>query len=301
VWTDERRDPIRATDGAVKFINELRRQFGSMYLAAAAYNGGPGRVSRGLARYAEDFDGTTGDSLFFALADKDALRAETRDYVPKLIAAAIVAKTPGKFGISIDPMAPFSCDSVRVPGNTSLAAVSRSASVSLDTVRALNPHILRGMTPPGAAMYVRIPTGTADSFAESFKALSESERVATRKHVSRKGETLASIAKKEGKGVSSRTLAWYNPSLVVRRGVLRAGQTVLIPSPEVVKGALDVPDPSIERYGSRVVGKKTHVVKKGESLSTIARDYDVTVAALKKMNGLRGNMIRAGQTLVVRH
>ena len=93
-WVDERRDPFKSTIAAVRFIKGLRDQFGSLYLAAAAYNGGPGRISRGLSRYADDFEGTTGDDLFFALAEKDYLRNETREYVPQLIAAALIAKEP---------------------------------------------------------------------------------------------------------------------------------------------------------------------------------------------------------------
>lgn len=107
-WVDERRDPVRSTDAAVRFLNDLRRQFGSLYLAAAAYNGGPTRIARGLSRYADDFEGTTGDHLFFALAETDVMRAETKDYVPKLIAAAIVAKAPERYGLRVPGAPSFS-------------------------------------------------------------------------------------------------------------------------------------------------------------------------------------------------
>ncbi len=76
-WVDERRDPARSTDGAIRFLGDLQNQFGSLYLAAAAYNGGPGRVSRGLTRFAEEMEGTTGEDRFFALAEHDYLRSET--------------------------------------------------------------------------------------------------------------------------------------------------------------------------------------------------------------------------------
>jgi membrane-bound lytic murein transglycosylase D len=93
-WIDERRDPVRSTDGAIRFLGWLNQQFGSLYLAAAAYNGGPGRVARGLKSYSDELEGQTGDDAFFALAETDYLRAETRDYVPKLIAAALVGASP---------------------------------------------------------------------------------------------------------------------------------------------------------------------------------------------------------------
>ena len=100
-WVDERRDPVRSTVAAVRFIRELRNQFGSLYLAAAAYNGGPGRVSRGLVKYASDVEGAAGDDAFFLLADKDYLRNETREYVPQLIAAALIGKEPARYGMEV--------------------------------------------------------------------------------------------------------------------------------------------------------------------------------------------------------
>ncbi len=104
-WVDERRDPVRSTTAAVRFIKDLKEQFGSLYLAAAAYDGGPGRIARGLSRYADDLEGTTGDDLFFALADKNYLRNETREYVPQLIAAALIAKEPERYGHDDPPTA----------------------------------------------------------------------------------------------------------------------------------------------------------------------------------------------------
>src|SRR5690348_1393934 len=106
-WVDERRDPVRSTTAAVGFIKGLKEQLGSLYLAAAAYNGGPGRIARGLTRYADDLEGTTGDDRFFALADKNFLPRETREYVPQLIAAALIAKEPQRYGMEIRTLSPF--------------------------------------------------------------------------------------------------------------------------------------------------------------------------------------------------
>jgi len=105
-WMDERRDPARATDGAVRYLNELQRQFGSLYLATAAYNGGPGRISRGLSRFADELDGRDGEDRFFALAEQNYLRDETKNYVPQIIAAALVGKFPQRYGLTIDSVAP---------------------------------------------------------------------------------------------------------------------------------------------------------------------------------------------------
>ena len=130
-----------------------------MYLAAAAYNGGPGRIARGLTRYADDLEGTTGDDLFFALAEKDYLRNETREYVPQLIAAALIAKDPDRYGMKIGRLAPYAYDSVRVGPSTPLAAVAHAASEKLSAVHELNPQVLRGITPPKDSLFVRVPVG----------------------------------------------------------------------------------------------------------------------------------------------
>src|SRR5258708_14433906 len=120
-WVDGRRDPVKSTTAAVRFIRGLRDQFGSLYLAAAAYNGGPGRVARGIARYADDVNSVDVEDAFFVLADKDYLRAETRDYVPQLIAAALIAKEPARYGMELHVRPPFQYDSVSVPASTPLA------------------------------------------------------------------------------------------------------------------------------------------------------------------------------------
>src|SRR5207244_6708772 len=141
---------------AVRFLRGLNEQFGSLYLAAAAYNGGPGRVARGLTRYADELEGTTGDDMFFALAEKKYLRNETREYVPQLIAAALVAKEPDRYGMQLTPETPFTFDSVRVGPATALSAIAQAAGISTREALALTTQILCGVTPPADSVYVRI-------------------------------------------------------------------------------------------------------------------------------------------------
>ena len=130
-WMDERRDPIRSTDAAMKFLNYLNDQFGSLYLAAAAYNGGPGRIARGLKKYAGDLEGQTRDDAFFALAELADMPKETEDYVPQLIAAALVGKDPGRYGLKVERRPPFEYDSVKVPAATPLSAVATSLGLAI--------------------------------------------------------------------------------------------------------------------------------------------------------------------------
>ncbi|HKO15538.1 MAG TPA: transglycosylase SLT domain-containing protein [Gemmatimonadaceae bacterium] len=295
-WVDERRDPVKSTTAAVRFIRELKDQLGSLYLAAAAYNGGPGRISRGLTRYADDLEGTAGEDLFFALADKDFLPRETRDYVPQLIAAALIAKDPQRYGMEIHTLPPYAYDSVKVGPSTPLAAVATASHATVDEIQELNPQILRGMTPPRVSMIVRVPVGHAAGFDSAYAALPAEARTAYRKVESKKGETTWTIAHRYG--LTTKQVEALNPKLEKSRktGRLVVGQIVLVPSRAVADAEVNVPDPAIERYSS---GTRMHVVRRGENLSVIAKHYHTTVKSLMRLNGLHKAMIFPGQSLVV--
>ena len=194
-------------------------RFGSLYLAAAAYNGGPGRVARGLARYADDMQGARGDEAFFVLAGTHFLKSETRDYVPQLIAAALVGKEPARYGMTLALREPFAYDSVNVPAGTPLAAVARAARVETAVILDLNPHLLRGMTPPRAPWLVRVPVGSAVAFDSLFAGLGKVDRVATRVEESRKGDTIEQLARAQG--IPAAAARAFNPRLrTLKRGRL---------------------------------------------------------------------------------
>lgn len=270
-WVDERRDPVRSTEGAVRMLKALRRAFGSLYLAAAAYDGGDGRVSRGLTRYARALNGVEGDDRFFALADTKYLRPETRDYVPKLIAAALVGKEPTRYGLTVDSMAPWAFDSVRVPGATPLAAIAEAGGTDVAAIRDLNPQLLRGMTPPGEQLWVRVPAGSGEGFADRYAALDTATRKGVTRVQSKKGESMASIARKHA--LTVKQLRWYNPKVVrLRSGNLSAGQTLLIPARATAAAATDVPNPSIEKYPRRSrAARKKHPIASGTKGAVAAR------------------------------
>lgn len=305
-WMDERRDPARATDAAIRFLRDLQNQFGSLYLAAAAYNGGPGRVSRGLTRFAEEMEGVAGEDQFFALAEQDYLRSETKNYVPQIIASALIGKEPARYGFQYDSLPLYMYDSIEVAAGTPLASVASAAGVSVGVIKELNPAILRGMVPPSGAAWIRIPYN-ADTLSESVRAslsaMSEAQRVGYSSFKSKGTETLASIS--ANAGITSKQLAAYNPGIKTsRKGKVLAGQTVRVPTELTVAGATGALDPSIERYGSSTVAATrsgtVHIVKRGESLGRIASRYKISVARLKSLNGIRGDRVVAGQALRVR-
>ncbi len=292
-WIDERRDPVKSTWAAARFLRDLRDQFGSLYLAAAAYDGGPGRISRGLARYADDLQDSTGDDLFFQLADKDYLRRETRQYVPQLIAAALVAKDPQRYGLDIKPESAFVYDSVRVGPLTPLAAIASASGTTVAELQTLNPQILRGMAPPNDSIQVRIPPGSGATFDSTFSALPRDERVGAHYVRSRSGQYASTIARRYH--LTTRQLEEFNPKLRhYRSGHLVPGQHVLVPTHAVVAAARPVPNPNIELYGL-IDGR--HVVRRGETLSGLAVKYHTTVRHIKALNRLKGNMIYIGEKL----
>ena len=299
-WIDERRDPMRATDGAIDFLIDLHDAYGSWYLAAAAYNGGPGRVSRGLKRFSDEMGGSEGEDRFFALAEQRYLPSETKAYVPKLIAAAMIAKEPTRYGLHVDTLPAYTYDSVMVNAGTSLAAVATAARTTLDVIKDLNPHYLRGVAPPGGWSEIRVPVGTSVTFDSVMKAMPDSERLGWREI--RLSSARSSQAIADDAGIPVKALRWVNPRLEFdRRGRVRAGTLLRIPTLLAVAGARDVPDPSLARYGgsSSLVSRRVRV-RNGESLASVARRSGVSVASLRALNGIRGNRVRAGQVLVVR-
>lgn len=296
-WLDERRDPARATDAAISFLKSLQKQFGSLYLAAAAYNGGPGRVARGLSRFATAIGDAEGDDRFFALAEQDYLHSETKNYVPQLIAAALVAKNPEKYGLTVETQPPYAYDSVLVEAGSSLGALANASALPLDSIIELNPAVLRGAAPPDRSLWVRVPVGMESLMTAAYGAMTPEERAAWSEVEPKSGETVAALAKRHD--ITARELAWYNPSLRTGKGgAISRGQTVRIPTRETILVARVVPDPAVERYGGGTA--TVHIVRSGESLSVIGQRYGLSVSRLKSMNGLRSDRIRIGQSLVVR-
>lgn len=163
-WVDERRDPIRATDAALDYLQWLHDRYGSWYLAAAAYNAGPGRVDRILQRHAGGRSGEEG--LYWKVIGY--LPPETRDYVPRMVAATYLAQYADAFGFESNEVAPYRFDRVFVPGGTALSSVARSLDVETGVLRRLNPHLIRGVTPPGESYPVRVPVGDSDKVVASL-------------------------------------------------------------------------------------------------------------------------------------
>jgi membrane-bound lytic murein transglycosylase D len=157
-WVDERRDPVKATDAALDYLGHLHGRYDSWYLAAAAYNAGPSRVDRALKRL--DGKGSGDVDIYWEIIDH--LPRETREYVPKILAATALARQAERYGFQVKAAAPYEFDRVWVPGGTSLLAVARTLDTSMKRMRELNPHLVLGVTPPGSSFPVRVPKGSSD-------------------------------------------------------------------------------------------------------------------------------------------
>jgi len=287
-WVDERRDPILATKAAATHLKDLHEEFGSWYLVAAAYNGGPNRVRRSIVH--------SGSEDFWTLAQRRYLRRETRNYVPKLIAAALIAKQPEHFGfVEIQLHEPLAYEIVDVPDATSLDVIAEAAGTTIEAMSELNPQILRGVTPPGQRYAVRVPPGTGHRFAVNYAQVAPGKRVTWVQHVVRRGETLSGIARNYGVSVSAVRAA--NSSADPRR--LQIGQRLVIPRAGKLPtyAAVQTARPSTPST-VRVIRPEgpyiTYRVQGGDSLWAIARKYDVTARNLMLWNGLRTSRIYPG-------
>jgi membrane-bound lytic murein transglycosylase D len=321
-WVDERRDPEKSARAAARYLKELHDKFGDWRLAWAGYNAGPGKVAR--ARRAGQRD-------FWAMARGRVLKAETKGYVPKLMAAAIVAKHPEAFGFSRDEIVPerwIDYDEVVVQRATELPAIAEAATVPEKAILELNPELRRTVTPP-RSYTVKIPAGKSEVFAKNWPEVSSrSSRFALTRHQVIRGETLTAIA--SAYGVPAKTLAKMNGLKANRKP--RAGSVLVVPIGSLARrnaetaalamASVEEPPQRAARgksaaatrlakasavKGAKVTsrdakGREKVKVRPGDSLWSIARRFDVALEDLARWNGIRRpskHTLKAGHTLIV--
>src|SRR5438132_2564431 len=310
-WVDERRDPIKATLAAARYLKDLRERFhGDWYLAWAGYNAGEGKVDRAIRRE------STRD--FWRMMSKGrTLRAETKHYVPKLIAAALIAKHPERFGFKVDYEQPWEADEAYIPDSTDLHVIARTAGITIEQVRDLNPELRRFCTPPGG-WTPRLPKGSKDAFRAEFEKLDAGERLSFTEHRVERGEPLSKIAR--AYGVTEAAILRTNGIRSYRQ--VKVGRVLVIPMKQSRRGLLagnqleDRRTPRLQgRVGSDTVApasavrvqsderRQTYVVKAGDTLWTIAQRFSTTVDQLKRLNNLTGRRaheLQVGQRLAVK-
>lgn len=289
-WWDERRDFEKSTHAAARFLKELYGTFkGNWYLALAAYNAGPGAVARAIER--------SGSTDFWTISHNLHLPPETRNYVPKLLAVLLIAKQPEKYGFTDTQfLEPIACDTVTVEGPVDLAVIARLADSSYGEIKVLNPELKRWCTPPKLQSYqINLPLGTKDNFLAAYAELPVAERRDYKVHKLAKGETLKGLAKQYRLSVNDILQA---NSLSTAKSV-KVGRTLAIPlraGAEVIPREDLLDDPVV----SKIAKSKTYKVKKGDTLSRIARNSGATLAQLKSWNRLTDrSRLHIGQVLRV--
>ena len=293
-WVDERRNPEKSTLAAARYLKNLYDTFGSWYLAEAAYNAGPLKVMWAMQKQKTD--------NFWNLADHRYLRKETRDYVPKLIAAAMIAKDPAAYGFSdLTYDKPLDNDTVVLHHQIDLHVAARLADTSYATLKQLNPELLRWATPPVPDYTLNIPSGTRKLFLADLDKLPRREFFSYKRYRIRPGDTLYMIAREFG--VSAHELRDMNHIWNVK--ALHPGHDIIIPvSPyqhreavasvrrmRVINTSYATPRP-----GSHYIYYR---VKQGDTLWNIAQKFDVTISRIKYNNRLRGRLIKPNMILKI--
>jgi len=310
-YVDERSDPEKATHAAAQYLKKLHEMFdGDWHLALASYNGGPGRVQRALNR--------TGVDDFWTLCDKARrLPRETREYVPMILAAIVIARNPQGYGFDVQPDQPIESETLQLAGPVDLRRVAEWTGASIDTIQGLNPELRRWTTPLRANGYqLKVPAGTATVLKARLEDSGPADRAVLNWYTVRRGDSLATIARKLR--VSKSDLAEAN--YLSTRSAVNAGQKLVIPrAPAVLMAAHpDRPVPVAESrpavasasmvneapaddddapaaQAARVVYR----VKKGDTLASIARVFKTTVASLRLWNHLPSTRIAAGDRLTI--
>ena len=272
-WLDERQDPEKATHAAAQHLRDLYKMFGDWYLAMAAYNCGPGNVQKAIER--------TGYADFWELYRRNVLPKETKNYVPIILALALIAKDAPHYGIQVEPESPVPSDVVKPGRAIDLRLVAETIDVDVETLRALNPSLLRLATPDDPAFELRLPPGSAEKFSAEIADIPADKWVSWRRHRVAAGETLTSIAKKYR--VTPKAIADANN--LEHTIALNTGEKLIIPAIQ----------PAAENKRRMV----SYRVRKGDTFLGIADRFSVEADDLRKWNHLAANKVRRGMVLRV--
>jgi len=277
-WVDERRDPEKSTIAAAKYLKDLYDMFECWYLAAAGYNAGEGKISNAMKRYkTEDF---------WELTKYRYLKKETKNYVPQMIAAALIAKDPGKYGfVDIEYQEPLQYEKVEVPGVTDLRILAQACEMSVEELKALNPELLRWCTPPDSPQYeIKIPFGKKELFLKNFEALESTPKAQFKVHLVKKGDSIYRIAKIYHVDV----VPIREMNRLTKTSRLSTGMNLLIPVPKTqdAKSTLAAKGTPTGKDRNPKPEEITYTIKKGDSLWSIANEMGVNIGALSHWNNI---------------
>lgn len=280
-WYDGRRDIIAATDAALNYLEQLNQRLDGEWLhTLAAYNAGGGAVRRAIRKAKQ-----AGRPTRFWELD---LPGETDRYVPRLLALAEIISDPGRYGLALPSLndRPY-FEQVATGGQMDLKIAARLADIPIEDLLFLNPGFNRWSTRPQGPHRLLLPVGQADTFRDALAKLEPEQRLRWKYHAVRKGDTLGRIA-----GDYNLDIATIQQANGLENSTIRTGKTLLIPLSGGINLAAAASLPGTPR------SKVRYQVRKGDSLYTIARRFQVKVADLKRWNSV-GRYIRPGQQLTV--
>ncbi|TAN43752.1 MAG: LysM peptidoglycan-binding domain-containing protein [Nitrospirae bacterium] len=277
-WRDERKDPVKSTGAAASYLKDLYQMFGSWKLALAAYNAGEGRISKAMKR--------SGAEDYWGLLHTKQIRAETKEYVPRYIAATMIANTPENYGFqNLEYHKPLAYDEVALESPVDIDVIAKCAGTTVAVIRELNPELRRWCTPINVSQYtVKVPAGSREAFLSNLARIPETERVSMTAYTVKKGETVKGIAKKTG--VPSNVILAMNS--LGSASQVKAGQVLNIPPHG--KYVADLDDRVSAKKGTKKIAKskkrgaqkvvkskragsqKTVKAKKGDRKSLIVKD-----------------------------
>lgn len=292
-WIDERKDPVKATTAAALYLKELYGLFkGDWYLAAAGYNAGENKILRAISMY------NTSD--FWELSRGSYLKRETKEYVPKLLAAAIIAKDPVRYGFTdIAYLTPIEFDTVTIPSRTNLDLAAKLCGTTYESIKELNPDLRHWCTPPNYPNYLlKIPKGSKQRFEAEYAKIPENqrfiERVLYSRYQARKKDTLKGVARRFG--TSPASLAELN-GLNAKSRI--AGKSLLVPVKLTVDFSHEgrTPRPAVAAKGSYA---KYYTVKKGDTLSSLSKRFNVSTKLLSAWNNLKVKVVlKPGKRIII--
>jgi membrane-bound lytic murein transglycosylase D len=295
-WIDERRDPIKSTVAAALYLKELYCLFNKdWYLAAAGYNAGENKILRAIDIY--------NSRDFWQLAQGSYLKRETKDYVPKLLAAAIIAKDPASYGFAdVAYLPPIEFDTVVIPSQTDLDVIASVTGVSSENLRELNPELKRWSTPPDYPNYeLKLPKGKKEIFLQEYAKIPEvkrfEEKITYMRYRAGRKDSIASISRRFG--VSPEEIAELNH--LDKSSRLR-GRVLILPQRTDSVSASSETRHVVARHSrkSRKAFVKYYTVKHGDTLRAVARRFNVSAKILVVWNHLKGRMsLSPGKRIIV--
>ena len=256
-WRDERKDPVKSTVAAAEYLRDLYKMFGSWNLALAAYNAGEGKISKAL-RKSDSVD-------YWALLNTKQIRNETKEYVPRYIAATMIANTPEEYGFNnLDYREPLEYDEVTVTSPIDIDVVAKCAECTVREIREANPELRRWSTPANVAKYtIRIPAGSKDIFQDNLSAIPEEKRFTVEQYTLKKGDTIKKIARKTG--VPGATIVAMNSLNGLEH--LTAGNMITLPPKGKFSPDLD-DRPLVQKVAYKKKMKGSHQHRKGRKGSS---------------------------------